>query len=140
MDRLVEPVAAGVADYVKGDRLGHPDVRQRMPRSVLGCAMLTRATRWASDTEIRDSQCGYTLCRRMQVCPQTSLATVRISTICSLGSGQRIPCGGSARHSIYATETSGIDPHDRPHRSTSSPERMSGTCCVGRDIMSRAGR
>ena len=62
MVRLVEPIAANVADYVKGDRLGHPDVRKRMPSARFWAnSVLTRATRFAVGThQLRDSQCGYT--------------------------------------------------------------------------------
>ena len=62
MDRLIEPIVANVADYVKGDRLGHPDVKDRMPAQRLWAnTLLTRATRFALGTDrLRDSQCGYT--------------------------------------------------------------------------------
>jgi glycosyltransferase involved in cell wall biosynthesis len=62
MERLVDPVVAKIADYVKGDRMGHPDVRLRMPRARFWAnSVLTRATRWAVGLRhLRDSQCGYT--------------------------------------------------------------------------------
>ena len=62
MVRLVEPVIAKTADYVKGDRLGHPDVRIRMPVARYWAnSLLTVATRWATGMrQLRDSQCGYT--------------------------------------------------------------------------------
>lgn len=62
MPALIDPLADGEADYVKGDRLGHPEVRARMPRlRFIGNHVLTRLTRLATGyRHIRDSQCGYT--------------------------------------------------------------------------------
>lgn len=62
MPRLLDPLADDLADYVKGDRLGHPEVRRRMPRiRWLGNQVLTRLTHFSSGyRHLRDSQCGYT--------------------------------------------------------------------------------
>ncbi|MCA9545581.1 MAG: glycosyltransferase family 2 protein, partial [Myxococcales bacterium] len=61
MPRLLDPLVAGEADYVKGDRLGHPEVARRMPWvRLLGNRALSRLTRWATGYAVRDSQCGYT--------------------------------------------------------------------------------
>lgn len=62
MPSLLDPIADGEAEYVKGDRLGHPAVRRRMPPiRYLGNHALTWLTRWATGyRHIRDSQCGYT--------------------------------------------------------------------------------
>jgi glycosyltransferase involved in cell wall biosynthesis len=61
MSALIDPIADGQADYVKGDRLGHPEVRQRMPAvRLFGNRVLSRMTRWSSGYAVRDSQCGYT--------------------------------------------------------------------------------
>ena len=62
MNSLIDPLVADQADYVKGDRLGHPELKSRMPLSRrIGNAALTVLTRWSSGYEhIRDSQCGYT--------------------------------------------------------------------------------
>lgn len=61
MDRLIEPIAVGAADYVKGNRLSHRDVEQRMPRArLMANHVLTGLTRLAVGQEaLRDSQCGY---------------------------------------------------------------------------------
>ncbi len=59
---LVGRVARGEADYAKGDRLCHPQVRSCMPaaRRIVGTA-LSRLTRWAAGLDaLSDSQCGYT--------------------------------------------------------------------------------
>ena len=62
---LLAPVLAGEADYVKGDRLGFPEARRRMPLSRwLGNHALTVLTRWATGLDVRDSQCGYTAIAR----------------------------------------------------------------------------
>lgn len=62
MHRLLDPVVDGLADYVKGDRLGHPEVAARMPWvRLLGNRALTQLTRLSSGyRHVRDSQCGYT--------------------------------------------------------------------------------
>jgi glycosyltransferase involved in cell wall biosynthesis len=67
---LLTPVVAGLADYAKGNRLSHPDVRQRMPFARwLGNRVLSQLTRLATGLPIEDSQCGYTaLHRRVAEC------------------------------------------------------------------------
>jgi|LSQX01.2.fsa_nt_gb glycosyltransferase involved in cell wall biosynthesis len=59
---LIAPVAAGTADYAKGDRLSYPGVFWRMPLSrFVGNHVLSIATRYASGyRDVRDSQCGFT--------------------------------------------------------------------------------
>src|SRR5688572_25550499 len=59
---VVLPVIRGDADYVKGDRLAHPDVRRVMPlHRKLGTAALAYLTRIAAGIgDLSDSQCGYT--------------------------------------------------------------------------------
>ncbi len=65
MPRLLDPIADDIADYVKGDRLGHPEVRRRMPRvRYLGNHVLSRLTSVAIGHRVRDAQCGYTAIRR----------------------------------------------------------------------------
>jgi glycosyltransferase involved in cell wall biosynthesis len=59
--KLLGPLVDGEADYVKGDRLSHPEVWQRMPRARwFGNHVLSLGTRVATGLSIRDSQCGYT--------------------------------------------------------------------------------
>jgi len=62
MSRLLQPILRNDADYVKGDRLGHPDVKCLMPRiRLMGNRILTLLTRVSSGYwHVRDSQCGYT--------------------------------------------------------------------------------
>ena len=59
---LLDPVVAGEADYVKGNRLYHPDTPRVMPAWRLAgnvaLSLLTRIT--AGYPGVVDSQCGYT--------------------------------------------------------------------------------
>lgn len=62
---LLGPLLRGAADYCKGDRLSHPQVRARMPRlRYLGNHLLSALTRVCTGTRVRDSQCGYTALSR----------------------------------------------------------------------------
>lgn len=65
MPSLLDPLIEGEADYVKGDRMGHPEVTRRMPWvRFLGNHALTRLTRLSSGyRHLRDAQCGYTAVR-----------------------------------------------------------------------------
>ncbi|WP_437906812.1 glycosyltransferase family 2 protein [Sorangium sp. So ce327] len=62
LPRVVAPIASGEADYVKGDRLRHPDVWRVMPLQRLAAtAALAELTRRAAGLDaLSDSQCGYT--------------------------------------------------------------------------------
>lgn len=66
LPRLVEPVAAGRADYAKGNRLADPEVSRVMPRHrYWGIRGLNALTRIASGYGvIADAQCGYTAINR----------------------------------------------------------------------------
>jgi glycosyltransferase involved in cell wall biosynthesis len=58
---LLGPIVRGEADYVKGDRLSHPEARARMPRMrFIGNHLLSALTRVCTSSRVRDSQCGYT--------------------------------------------------------------------------------
>ena len=63
---LLEPIAAGSADYVKGNRFLHPEIWTAMPASrIVGNVLLSAATRVTSGyRHVFDSQCGYTAIRR----------------------------------------------------------------------------
>lgn len=114
---LLDPLAAGAADYVKGNRLGHPELWRRMPRSrVVGNLALTWLTRYASGYRtISDSQCGYTaLCRAMllrldaeRVYPRYGFPNDLLAHLRELGARVvDVPVTP-----IYADETSGIRLH-----------------------------
>ena len=59
---LLDPIADGDADYVKGNRFLHPDVWTAMPPArIVGNLVLSAATRVTSGyRHVFDSQCGYT--------------------------------------------------------------------------------
>jgi glycosyltransferase involved in cell wall biosynthesis len=63
---LLEPVRAGQADYVKGNRFAHGDVWRVMPAARLaGNVALSLATKLTSGYwRLFDSQCGYTAASR----------------------------------------------------------------------------
>jgi len=79
LPRLLEPVAAGRADYVKGNRFAWPGGWRRMPRArMVGNLLLSLATRAASGYwRLFDSQCGYTAASRpalLAIAPQKMFA------------------------------------------------------------------
>jgi glycosyltransferase involved in cell wall biosynthesis len=63
---LLEPIARGDADYVKGNRFLHPAIWTTMPASrIIGNLVLSAATRVTSGyRHVFDSQCGYTAIHR----------------------------------------------------------------------------
>jgi glycosyltransferase involved in cell wall biosynthesis len=63
---LLDPIAAGDADYVKGNRFLHPAIWTAMPASrIFGNVVLSVATRVTSGyRHVFDSQCGYTAIHR----------------------------------------------------------------------------
>ena len=62
---LLQPIIADEADYTKGNRLAHPEVARRMPRTrLVGNWVLSFLTRRATGLAVHDSQCGYTALHR----------------------------------------------------------------------------
>jgi glycosyltransferase involved in cell wall biosynthesis len=62
---LVEPIASGTADYVKGNRFRHPSLRGSMPLARrVGGQLFSWLTAAAIAQPISDSQCGYTAISR----------------------------------------------------------------------------
>jgi dolichol-phosphate mannosyltransferase len=62
---LLEPLAQDRADYVKGDRLSHPEAFSRMPLTrYLGNRVLSWLTRLCTGLSLSDSQCGFTALHR----------------------------------------------------------------------------
>ena len=59
---LIDPIVSGEADYVKGNRLGHPEHKQIMPAiRRIGTQVLSYLTRLATGLQgLQDSQCGFT--------------------------------------------------------------------------------
>ncbi len=66
MPALLDPIVAGTADYVKGNRFLHPDVWTEMPPArIVGNVLLSAATKVTSGyRHVFDSQCGYTAIHR----------------------------------------------------------------------------
>ncbi len=63
---LLDPIADGRADYVKGNRFRHPDIWRSMPVTrLIGNIGLSLATKLTSGYyRVFDSQCGYTAITR----------------------------------------------------------------------------
>jgi glycosyltransferase involved in cell wall biosynthesis len=63
---VLDPIADGAADYVKGNRFLHPAIWTTMPASrIVGNLVLSAATRVTSGyRHVFDSQCGYTAIHR----------------------------------------------------------------------------
>ena len=63
---VLDPIAAGDADYVKGNRFLHPEVWTAMPPArIVGNLVLSAATKLTSGyRHVFDSQCGYTAISR----------------------------------------------------------------------------
>ncbi len=63
---LLDPIASGRADYVKGNRFLHPSIWSTMPPSrIFGNVVLSAVTRVTSGYHhVFDSQCGYTAIHR----------------------------------------------------------------------------
>ncbi len=62
---LVGPVAAGLADYAKGERFSWPGAPALIPRArFLGGRFFSWMTRLITGLPIHDSQCGYTALSR----------------------------------------------------------------------------
>jgi glycosyltransferase involved in cell wall biosynthesis len=63
---LLDPIADGAADYVKGNRFLHPAIWTAMPAArIVGNLVLSAATRVTSGYHhVFDSQCGYTAIHR----------------------------------------------------------------------------
>jgi glycosyltransferase involved in cell wall biosynthesis len=66
LEHVVRPIADGIADYVKGNRLLRDEVIGRMPRHrFIGNNVLTLLTKFATGYwHIIDPQCGYTAISR----------------------------------------------------------------------------
>jgi glycosyltransferase involved in cell wall biosynthesis len=60
LEHVIAPVAAGVADYVKGNRFVHPEARRMPLLRRLGGEVLSFSTRRATGLAVSDTQCGFT--------------------------------------------------------------------------------
>jgi glycosyltransferase involved in cell wall biosynthesis len=65
LSEIVLPIVHREADYVKGNRLAHPEVRRSMPAlRFIGNRVFSFLTRKVTGLDLDDSQCGYTAIRR----------------------------------------------------------------------------
>lgn len=62
LPRLLRPIVDGRADYTKGDRMRHPDIRRAMPahRYWVGRGLALFTAKAAGLSRLSDSQSGYT--------------------------------------------------------------------------------
>ena len=69
MAGLIQPILDNRADYTKGTRLQHPELRSRMPwQRRVGNRVLTALTRMAvGSAQLTDAQCGYTAITRAAI-------------------------------------------------------------------------
>lgn len=76
LPRLIEPIATGTADYVKGNRLEHPEAGSMQLVRRAGTRVLAHLTAIVAGLgELDDSQCGYTALR-LSVLDAVSLSEV----------------------------------------------------------------
>jgi glycosyltransferase involved in cell wall biosynthesis len=116
---VVDPIARGEADYVKGDRFRSPaDLRAFPPARLVGGLALSWATSRAIGVPVSDSQCGYTAlardaCARLDLeglwprygypndlLSQLALRSLRIAEV--------------PLRAVYADEVSRLRPHHVP--------------------------
>lgn len=114
LPKLLDPIVDGRADYVKGDRLDHPDLLRLMPPvRVVGNYALSALTRVVTGYwRVFDSQCGYTAIRAEiipdldseAIYPRYGFPNDLLSHLATLGA-RVVDC---PVRPIYGTEVSGI--------------------------------
>ena len=113
LPNLLAPLLRGEADYVKGDRLSHPDIASRMPRPRwVGNHVLSFLTRVVTGLPVQDSQCGYTVLSRRG---HALLSQVRIwsgygypNDVLGWLAQHRAPVRDVVVRPVYGMEVSGI--------------------------------
>jgi glycosyltransferase involved in cell wall biosynthesis len=111
---LLAPLLDGSADYVKGNRLIHPEMGN-MPRvRRWGSTVLAWFTSWASGERLHDTQCGYTAITRSasRVIPYSEMWSrygyPNDLLIALVRRGIRV--AERPVRPVYATEVSGLRP------------------------------
>lgn len=111
---VIDPIAAGTADYVKGNRFLHPEVWRAMPPArIVGNLVLSAATRLTSGyRHVFDSQCGYT--------------AISAAAIAALDLDQLFPRYGYPNDLLSRLHVAGMRVVDVPVRPVYGPAWKSG--------------
>jgi glycosyltransferase involved in cell wall biosynthesis len=110
---LVAKVTRGEADYAKGNRFLHRDVRRVMPRARrLGGRVLSRLTSAAIGQRVHDAQCGYTAVAR-EACARLDLDALwprygYPNDLLGQLAARKLTIGEVCVRPVYAGERSGL--------------------------------
>ncbi len=111
---LLQPVAEGQADYVKGNRFRHADLGRMPLLRRIGGRLLSWLTRRFSGLNIDDTQCGYTALSRRAA---ESLPLEELwprygypNDLLLMLAGRGLRVSDVAVRPIYADEASGVRP------------------------------
>ena len=109
---LIDPIARGLAGYVKGNRFSHRDASVMPLGRRFGGELFSRATSLAIGQRVRDSQCGYTALARW-ACATLDLRAVwqgygYPNDLLSMLACRRVPIAEAVVRPIYAGEASGL--------------------------------